>query len=312
MIVSNSISTAESVHEYLIVEGRPDFHGNGLGWHLNGDTVNGGPSIVNNVFTMTDGTAGENRSAWYPYPLYIGAFEASFTYQDVGGGGADGASFCLQNDSRGTTTLGGGGGGLGYNGITPSVALLIDIYSGAAGGPYPNGGLFLGVNGVGASATSPYLSPAPVSVSGGNPINFDIRYTGGVLNVTLKDTVAGTTFNTAIPYDIPGQLQSDTALVGFTGSEGGTLSHQTVSNFVFTPLPELSAHLTASNAVVLSWTSVIGGYTLQSKANLGDTNPADWTTVAAPVTQANGLNQVIIPAPSGVNFYRLLLPANSE
>ena len=36
------------------------------------------------------GTGSTARSAWYKYPLYIGAFKASFLYQDVGGGGADG------------------------------------------------------------------------------------------------------------------------------------------------------------------------------------------------------------------------------
>src|SRR5207249_2429539 len=120
VIVSNGSGSAESTHEYLLVQGQPMFNGNGLGWKFNSENpaVNGGGSIVNNVFAPTDGTAGENRSAWYAFKQYIGAFQASLTYQDVGGNGADGAALVIQNDPRGLTALGGGGGGLGYSSIS--------------------------------------------------------------------------------------------------------------------------------------------------------------------------------------------------
>jgi hypothetical protein len=307
--IANGSGTTESVHEYLLVEGRPDFNGTGLGWALNGDTVNGGPSIVNNVLTLTDGTAGENRSAWYKYRLYDGAFVASFTYQDIGGGGADGTTFVLQNDTRGTTALGGGGGALGYSGITPSFALLLNIYSGAPGGAT---GTLFATNGVGASAASPYYSTTPVNLDAGNPVNVSIRYSGGVLSAALNDTVASTTFTTNIAVNIPAIVGGNQAYVGITGSEGGVLSHQVVSNFLYVPLPTLTATVTGPNTLVLSWPAVIGGFSLQSKADLGDTNPADWVSVGAPVTQVNGQNQVTITPLTGAAFYRLILPGNSE
>src|SRR5215472_12500175 len=85
-------------------------------WALNGDTNNGGPSINTNVFTVTDGAADENRSAWFQHSLFVGAFQASFTYQDIGGGGADGVAFVIQNDPAGTDALGLSSQGLGYCG----------------------------------------------------------------------------------------------------------------------------------------------------------------------------------------------------
>jgi hypothetical protein len=131
------------------VTAHPRFNTNGLGWTLNGDTVNGGPSISNNVFTPTDGTAGEDRSARFDFPLYVGGFQASFTYQDVSGGGADGTAFVIQNSTSGAAATGGAGGDLGYVGIAPSVAVLLDIYGGAPGGP---SGLLVATNGLGNGA----------------------------------------------------------------------------------------------------------------------------------------------------------------
>ncbi|HSU54312.1 MAG TPA: hypothetical protein VLT36_09655, partial [Candidatus Dormibacteraeota bacterium] len=178
VVVSNGSGSVESVHEYLIVSGTLQFFGNGPGWSKNGDTVNAGAagSISNGVFTPTDGTGGESRSVWYSTPMYVGAFQASFTYQDIGGGGADGSAFAIQN--QGPTALGGGGGGIAYSGITPSVALMIDIYNGAPGGPYNNGGVLLDVNGLAVSASNPFYQPGLLNIDAGNPINVTLRYVG--------------------------------------------------------------------------------------------------------------------------------------
>src|SRR5439155_3914975 len=182
-------------------------------------------------FTPTDGTGGENRAVWFSFPQYVGAFQASFVYQDVGGGGADGTAFVLQNDSRGYTAIGGGGGGLAYSGITNSVALEINIFSGAGGGPYPNGGVLLNVNGTAISTNNPFYQPAPLSVSDGNPVDVSVRYTGGIITAVLSNEVTTSTFVTNALINSPAIVGANTAIVGITGSEGGTLSHQTVSNF---------------------------------------------------------------------------------
>jgi hypothetical protein len=45
-----------------------------------------------------------------------------------GESGADGMTFILQNTPNGAEALGGGGGGMGYNGLTPSVAVELDTF----------------------------------------------------------------------------------------------------------------------------------------------------------------------------------------
>jgi predicted outer membrane repeat protein len=293
-----------NVVEKTALAANPTFNTNGLAWALNGDTVNGGPTISNSVFTPTDGTGGETRSAWFRYPLYVGAFQASFTYQDIGGGGADGTVFVIQNDPNGTAAIGGGGGELGYVGISPSVALMLDIYGGAPGGP---SGWLVSVNGAGDGggySSANYQSTAPVNLDGGNPINVSIRYTGGMLQIAMNDTVTSATFQINVTINIPDYVGTNSAWVGFTGSEGGVLSHQTVSNFSYTPLPTLTVSASGPNTLTLAWPASVYGFTLQSTASL---NHPSWTPVSATVTQSNGQNQVVIPSPTGTQFYRLAL-----
>jgi len=244
-IASNSIAPVATQNFTLAVvdPAYPDFNTNGPGWLLNGDTVNGGPLITNDVLTLTDGSAGENRSGWFYTPLYIGGFQASFTYQDIGGNGADGCAFVVQNDPRGTAALGFPGGGLAYSSIAPSVAVLLNIYGGAHCGP---SGWMLGTNGVGAIdivgnvSGRAYQSTAPVNLDAGNPIAVRLRYSGGVLQMSLTDIVTSNVFQTNIIVDIPSFVGTNAAWIGITGSEGGVLSHQIVSAFSYRPLPTLA------------------------------------------------------------------------
>jgi hypothetical protein len=295
-----------NVIEGSTIAPRPGFNTNGLGWALNGDTVNGGPTIANSLFTPTDGTGGEDRSAWFRLPLFVAAFQASFTYQDVSGGGADGTAFVIQNDPRGIAATGAGGGGLGYIGISPSVALLLDIYSGAPGGP---SGVLVATNGMGDGAgylPAIYQSTSPVNLDGGNPISVGLLYLGGILQLSLTDTVTGAKYQASFPVNIPAFLGTNTAWVGITGSEGGVLSHQTVGNFSYLPLPPLAASPKGPGTIMFTWPAAVAGFTLQSKTTLTDTN---WVTVPASVSQARNLNQAIVASPTNSSqYYRLILP----
>ncbi|HEX3719975.1 MAG TPA: hypothetical protein VH595_18660 [Verrucomicrobiae bacterium] len=280
----------------------PSFETNGLAWALNG-----GPTIVNNVFQPTDGRAGEDRSVWLEYPLYVGAFKASFIYQDVDQNGADGAAFVLQNSANGTAALGINGGGLGYCGIDTSIGLLMNLYSGALGGA---SGIMIGTNGVGAytgagvASGRSYQSTSPVNLDGGNPILVTLLYSNQILTVTFSDTISGSVYNTQIPVDISAFLGTNAAYVGFTGSEGGVYSSQTISDFSYTPLPTVGATAGANNTVILSWPGSVDGFVLQSNTNLDGTN---WVTVPASINQTNNLNQAVLSPSSAPSFYRLTL-----
>lgn len=201
--------------------------------------LNGGAELTNGTFTLTDGGVGEARSAWYLFSQDINAFQASFEYLAVSNIGiADGMAFVLQNDPSGVNALGAAGGGLAYLGITPSFALLLNVYAGAPGGP----GIQISTGGAGLG-TNTYLTTDPVYLASGQPIKVDLYYLNGVLNVTLTNLASGLAYATNFTIDIPAAVGLNQAWVGMTAATGGETANQTVSNFVFTSISAVSTVL---------------------------------------------------------------------
>jgi hypothetical protein len=198
-----------------------------------GFTLNGGATSDGTTLTLTDGAQSEARSAFNAAVQNITSFTTSFTYTDVGGGGADGFAFVVHNDPRGATALGDPGGSLAYGGsattkITPSAADGFNIFGNSASGYSTNGNKEVGATG-------------SVNINSGNPINVTLRYTGGrTLTETLTDTVTGATSFKAYAANIPGAVGASTAYVGFTGATGGVTSTQTISNFTLTNVPTVT------------------------------------------------------------------------
>jgi len=289
-IVSNSFGSATSALCSVTV-GR-DALSSAAGWSRNGRAS----PLTNNSVSLTDGNGGEASSVFLNSPQYIGAFVASYTYQDIGGGGADGCAFVLHNAPPGSWALGSGGGGLGYGGITPSLALEFNIYSSYGAG------MALRSNG---QTGAPYSSTTPVNVAGGNPIAVSLAYDGTTLSLSLTDTVTRATFKTNAALNISSVLGTNTAFVGLTGADGGISSRQVISKFQFASLTSLASQVTGTNAVLLTWPNSAGGLVLQQTPSFG----SNWmSSTDSLVLNSNGNNQVSIPAPAGQTFYRLATP----
>jgi Chitobiase/beta-hexosaminidase C-terminal domain len=204
-------------------------------------TYNGGAAQTNGVLTLTDGNGSEARSAFYDYPVYVGAFNAQFVYQGLGG--ADGTTFIIQNSPGGVTALGGAGGSLGYAGITPSAAVEFNLYTGAG-----NTGSIFATNGV----TGGYNSTLPVNFDSGDPVLVTLNYSSGVLSEQLQDLTTGQIYATNYAVNLPSVVGgTNFALVGFTGATGGSVSVQTIIDFVFTEInpPILPPVITPNGAI---------------------------------------------------------------
>jgi len=289
LLINNSQGSAQSIAAEVTVINVATFNTNGLGWGLNGNP--NVATVVDNVIHLTTGSGSSARSAFFQFPVYVGAFQASFTYQNVSGvGGADGATFCLHNDPRGATALGGTGGALGVSGITPSAELEFNIY--------PNNvpGISFMVNG----ATGGYQATPPISIDSGDPVGVAIRYSGGTMSITLTNQ-AGASYSTSLSANLPDSVEADTAYVGFTGADGGTVSTQLVKDFKFVPLPTLTAQPAGPNTLLLTWPTAIGGYELQATADLGS---GIWQPIPVSIS-----GQVLVQT-TGQMFFRLALIGN--
>ncbi len=212
------------------------FGGSGTGWTVNSSGITSTP-ITNNVLTLTDDAGNEARSAFFnaPQPFAIGTagFTASFNYTPGGSLGADGATFILHNDSRGTAALGGGGGALGVSGITPSAEWEINIYNGHT----------IGTNFVTNGGNGNYNGTGAVNIAGGDPINVTLTYdpVQHTISEMLTDPTANTTFTTSYSnINLSTALgAAGTAYIGFTGATGGLSSTQTISNFSYSVVASL-------------------------------------------------------------------------
>lgn len=208
----------------------------GSGWQTNNDAF-----FYNSDLFITTVGNGTRNSAFYTTPQPISQFVAKFTYIDVvngnnGQNAGNGATFTLHNDTDGATALGGGGGsGLGYQGITPSVALEINIDSIFT----PPVGLGLGTNGV---IDPNFIPTGSVDLRSAHPIEFTLTYDGTTLKTDLLDLVAGTSYTRSFTVDLVGIIGPN-AYVGFTGGAGLDTATQVFIDFSFRPVPEPSTML---------------------------------------------------------------------
>ncbi|HEX8915815.1 MAG TPA: autotransporter-associated beta strand repeat-containing protein [Humisphaera sp.] len=212
------------------------FGGTGAGY-----TLNGGPTVAGDVVTLTTAAGSQARSIYNNNRVDVRAFTASFRYDNLtNGGGADGFTFILQN--QGLTALGASGGARAISGITPSVAITFNIFN--------NDNTAVGVNGATAGTTSgqlPALDTVPTNLL--DLADVSVAYDGTTLTFTVtnpNNTAQTITRSTTI--NLPALLGSNSAIVGFTGSTGGTNAGQTVTNFAYAS----TAAVSVPNAVTVA------------------------------------------------------------
>jgi hypothetical protein len=206
---------------------------NGANFTQNDSGAPGVP-IANGVLTITNNKVGEAHTAFYNTPQIVTTFSANFIYQASGNKAAEGVAFVLQNSTTtppgvGPNALGFGGAGLGYFGISPSVAFEMNINS------QNTMGIALGLNG----SIGPYTPTGSINLASGDRIGVSLGYGAGSLLAVLTDLDNPSTpsFSKTFAVNVPTVVGGSTAFVGFTGATGAATSIQTISGFTFIPEP---------------------------------------------------------------------------
>lgn len=284
--------------------------------------LNGTAALEGDWLRLTPSVHDVSGAAWWLHKVDLGedrSFSAYFTFrtQDPNPilGGADGITFTVQQTSNSALT---GGYGIGYYGITPSVAVELDTWM--------NDWDFLDINGnhVGIDRDGSIISvastPAPWNLKDGSTYHVWVDYNGvtDVLEVRLNTSIARPplpllSYTVDLASDIDQQVY-----VGFTSATGGAWECHDIGSMYFnndyTPLdPANVTYTTAATALALDAADPVvqPGHTTALTATATDPvgNPVPGQTVTfstsdgsvdplTAVTGADGTATTTITAPS--------------
>ena len=230
LMVSNAAGSINNKIDFIdILETVPadvDFT-NGFAW-APGLHLNGGAAVSGTRLRMTDGAAGEARSAFLDAVVNVQSFQTSFRFQ-LTNAAADGFTFTLQG--IGPTAVGAGAGGLGYAGIRRSAAIKFDLYDNAGEGPDSTG---LYTDGSNPDVPAIDLRGTGIDLHSGHSFDVFMNYDGAVLNVTIADTVTGDSAAQTYAIDIPAAISCPLAYAGFTGGTGALTATQDILSWSYT------------------------------------------------------------------------------
>jgi hypothetical protein len=221
----------------------------------------GSPTLSNGAFELTDGGANEARAVWFATPVNIQNFATQFEFLQTAAT-ADGFTFTLQNSTAGVKAIGTGGRGLGYKGITPSIAVKFDLQN-AAGQADNSTGFYTD----GALPTVPELdmTSSGINLHSGDILDAQISYNGTTLTLVLTDTVTRATFTASTNIDIPALLGANTAYIGFTASTGNMTSIQYLLNWTY----QVNSGIAAAQTPYFA--PAAGTYSGEQMVSIGDT-----------------------------------------
>ncbi len=168
---------------------------------------------------LTSNNAGETSSAFARSPVPVANFTTTFTFQDTNAS-ADGFTFTLQNVAP--DALGSSGAGLGYAGITNSVAVKFNLWNANTSSAVSTTGLYTNGSLLGQPETS--TAREHIDFHSGHVMQVTLQYNDPYLVEIIRDTNTGAFFRTFYYIDIPEAVGGSHAYAGFTGSTGGSNS----------------------------------------------------------------------------------------
>jgi hypothetical protein len=209
--------------------------------------------------------------------------------------GADGIAFVVQNDPAGASALGGGGGGIGFLGVTKSVAVQFDTWCNpevgdtcvAAASASPTSADQITVESCGTKANTVTHGTAcefgtkdlstldsPIYLADGNQHTVQIMYKtppspgAGCTNTGSPDTAGCGSITVTVDtqkvlyvgFDLAslGLAADSGAFVGFTGATGASFEEQDIVNWSFSAQPGVQPRVGNFNPTSGALLTIIG------------------------------------------------------
>ena len=152
--------------------------------------------------------------------------------------GADGFTFVVHNDPAGLAAAGGGGGGMGYSGISPSLAVEFDTHNN--GSPNDTSTNQVGINLNGSTNSVQKNEPEfRLNNNGSHFAWIDYDGTTDLLKMFLSETSSTKPGSPLLSrtVDLSG-LIGNQMFVGFTSSTGSETNIHDIESFSFVIVPE--------------------------------------------------------------------------
>jgi len=240
------------------------------GLQLNGNAAAG--AGVGNVLRLVPAETNQSGSAFSTAQVNASDFSTVFQFRlsDRGGiadgsghVGADGFTFTLQTVAN---TAGGSGGGLGYEGLSPSVAVEFDTFANTGAPIFDPSSNHLGIDINGTVVSAQTVDVAP-DFDDGNLWTAWIDYNNATKTLEVRASETG--IRPTLPtlsrnIDIFGILNQNTAFVGFTAGTGGAFESHDILNWqyndTFSPIiSPPGAVPEPSSFVIFTLASICGG-----------------------------------------------------
>ena len=251
-------------------------------FEINGDAA----QVSCNCYQLTQEANGQSGSVWNVEFLDLNLpFDFTFdVYLGTKNGGADGIAFILQQVS---TSTGGLGGGMGFQGISPSLGVLLDTYTNAgdpAADPNNTWDPASGADHISINKNGDVVHGTANELAG--PTNLPniedgkyhrLRVTWDPVTFTYRAYFDGTLYFTVVE-DIVNTIFGGTSDVfwGFTGSTGGLNNDQ---RFCLALKPDFKSSITGTggcigDTIVFTDTTRLFGHIIDWTWDFGDGDSA--------------------------------------
>jgi hypothetical protein len=267
---------------------------------------NGSAGVTTNLLELTN-AANQAGSTFSDTRFTVGKFTTTFDvrlHEGTQPDYADGFAFVIQPNSP--TALGSAAAGLGYQGISPSVAVVFSTFKHTGDPSTTSVGLALN----GAAPKNPVdTTPSGLMLNSQDAKQIDLSYDGTTLTVKITDILQPQlVFTTSFTVNIPQVITSDTAYMGLTGSSGsgGFWELEDVLSWKFTSqvaLPGAPTNLRvaayAASEIDLAWDPNSFNETgFQVERSTDGVNFTQIATTTVPSYKDTGLA-------SGTHYYRV-------